>query len=53
MFVIKISNVESSCHTQECDALEQKARFIESGVLEENIEIVDQSVFTPPPPPVH
>jgi hypothetical protein len=48
MFVIKINSIDSSCHTQECDALVQKDRFIASGVLEASIEIVESDVFNPP-----
>jgi hypothetical protein len=48
MWVIKINSIDSSCHTQECDALTQKSIFISSGVLEANIEIVEQNEFNPP-----
>lgn len=48
MFVIKIAAVESSCHTQECDAIDQKARFIANGVLESDIQIVEQDTYNPP-----
>jgi hypothetical protein len=48
MFVIKINSIDSSCHSQECDALAQKARFIESGIAEIDIAIVEQEEFNPP-----
>lgn len=48
MWIIKISGIDSSCHTQECDALDQKVRFIENGVDEASIEIVEQDEFNPP-----
>jgi hypothetical protein len=48
MFVIIINEIDSSCHTQECDALVQKQRFIDSGVLEEDIAIIEKDTFEPP-----
>jgi len=48
MWIIKITTIESSCHTQECDALVQKERFIANGVLESDIQIVEQESFNPP-----
>jgi len=48
MFIIQINEVDSSCHTQECDALVQKQRFIASGELEENIAIVEKDTYAPP-----
>lgn len=48
MWIVKINSVDSSCHTQECDALTQKDMFITSGVLEASIEIVEQATFNPP-----
>jgi hypothetical protein len=48
MFIIQINEVDSSCHTQECDALVQKQRFIDSGISEEIIEIVEKNTFEPP-----
>jgi hypothetical protein len=45
MFIVRINEVDSSCHTQECDALVQKQRFIDSGISVENIEIVEKDTF--------
>jgi hypothetical protein len=50
MWVIKINDVDSSCHTQECDANDQKVRFLVSGVAEADIQIVEQDTFNPPQP---
>lgn len=48
MYVIKINSIDSSGHTQECDALTQKQRFIDSGVSESDITIVEKDTFDPP-----
>jgi len=48
MFIVQINEIDSSCHTQECDALDQKQRFINSGTLEEDIAIVEKDTFEPP-----
>lgn len=48
MFVIQINEIDSSCHTHECDALIQKQRFIDSGVSSEDIEIIEKDTFNPP-----
>jgi hypothetical protein len=48
MYVGKISSGESSCHTQEIDAITQKQLFITSGILEEDITIVEKELFEPP-----
>jgi len=48
MFIVQINEIDSSCHTQECDALTQKDRFIASGVSEENIVVVEKDTFEPP-----
>jgi hypothetical protein len=48
MFILKISNIDSSCHTQECDALAQKEIFKALGVDEATIQIVEQDEFNPP-----
>lgn len=48
MFVVKIESVDRSCHTLSTDAEAQKARFIASGIAEEDIEIVEQETFNPP-----
>ena len=48
MFVVTINSIDRSCHTQECDALAQKQRFIASGELEENIAIVEKDTYAPP-----
>jgi hypothetical protein len=48
MWVIKINNIDTSCHTQECDAITQKVLFINNGILEEAISIVESSEFNPP-----
>lgn len=48
MFVIQINETDSSGHTQECDALVQKQRFIDFGVSENDIAIVDKDTFEPP-----
>lgn len=45
MFIVQISAVDSSCHTQECDAIVQKQRFINSGISAEYIEIVEKDTF--------
>lgn len=48
MFVVKISGNDSSCHTNECDALDQKARLIANGTAEDQITLVEQDSFNPP-----
>ena len=48
MFIIVINTVDSSCHTQEADALVQKQRFIESEIDAETILIVEKDTFEPP-----
>lgn len=48
MWVIKINDIESSCHTQEGDANDHKARLIANGIAEEDIEIIEQESFNPP-----
>jgi len=48
MFIIQINEVDSSCHTQEIDANIQKQRFIDSGVSESDISIVEKDTFEPP-----
>jgi len=48
MFIIQISEIDSSCHTQECDALVQKQRFIDSGISVEDIAITEKDTFNPP-----
>jgi hypothetical protein len=48
MFIVKINSNDSSCHTQEGDALVQKQRFIDSGVSESDISIVEKDTFEPP-----
>jgi len=48
MFIIQINEIDSSCHTQECDALVQKQRYLDSGISEEDIEIVEKDTFAPP-----
>lgn len=50
MFVIQINSIDSSAHTQECDALAQKQRFIDSGISESAIAIVEKDTFAPPEP---
>lgn len=52
MWIVKISGVESSGHTQQIDADAQKARLITNGTPEGNITIVEQETFNPPPMPV-
>ena len=48
MFIIQISGVDSSCHTQEVDALAQKQRFLDDGVAEVDIAIKEKDTFEPP-----
>lgn len=48
MFVIQINSIDSSSHTQECDALVQKQRFIDYGVSESDIAIAEKDTFEPP-----
>lgn len=48
MFIIQINEIDSSCHTQGCDAITQKQRFVNSGISEEIIEIVEKDTFEPP-----
>jgi hypothetical protein len=50
MFVVIISGNDRSKHTQESDALVQKQRFIDSGVSESDISIVEKDTFEPPEP---
>lgn len=48
MWVLKINNVDSSCHSLESDADAQKQRFIDLGTLETDIEVVETDTFNPP-----
>lgn len=48
MWIIKINGIDSSSHTQFNDALLQKERFITNGILENNIQIIEQETFSPP-----
>jgi hypothetical protein len=47
MFIVQINEVDSSCHTQECDATTQKQLFINSGISEETVIIVEKDTFEP------
>ena len=49
MFIIQISDIDSSCHTQECDALVQKQRLIDAGIAEETLSLVEKATFNPVP----
>lgn len=48
MFVIVINGIDRSGHTREIDANVQKQRFIDSGVSEIDISIVEKDTFEPP-----
>lgn len=48
MFVLQINEIDASCHTQECDALAQKQRFIDSGISAETIAVIEKDTFEPP-----
>lgn len=48
MFIVQINEEDKSCHTQECDAITQKQMFMDSGISEEDIEIVEKDTFEPP-----
>ncbi len=50
MFIVQINSIDRSGHTQECDSLSQKQRFIDSGVSESDISIVEKDTFEPPEP---
>jgi len=48
MFVITINGIDRSRHTQQFDADAQKQRFIDSGISENDISIVEKDTFEPP-----
>lgn len=48
MFIVQINEIDSSCHTKECDAITQKSLFIFSGIAEEDIVIIEKDIFEPP-----
>lgn len=48
MFIVQINEIDASCHSQECDALVQKQRFIDSGISEESITVAEKDTFEPP-----
>ena len=45
MWVIQISGVDKSYHTQQCDANDQKTRFIADGISETDIVVVEKDTF--------
>jgi hypothetical protein len=47
MFIVQISGVDSSCHTQELDAEAQQARFLATGAID--VVIVEKDSFNPSP----
>jgi len=47
MFIVQINNVDCSCHTQSIDAETQKQRYLDSGIAEENILIIEKDTFEP------
>jgi hypothetical protein len=48
MWVVKIDEIDASCHTSENDALVQKQRFIDDNVSESDLSIVEQDTYNPP-----
>ena len=47
MFIVTINGLDSSCHTLELDAQAQRQRYIDSGISEAIVGIIEKNNFEP------